>query len=210
MVQPEWHAMLEQSVRQGPDRDNWLAWYHLGVMRFRSGDSEGARAAYERSIELEPSAWAWRDLAVLAREAGNAGAAPELWLRASHLAPALAPLAIECGSALLAAGRTGDLLAFIASLPPRLQSHGRIRLLAARASLAMGDLDAVERYFEQEPDLATVREKETALSDLWFALQEMRLARQRQVPIDDALRREVRQHFPPPEKFDFRLNAEQS
>ncbi len=202
MVQPEWRDLLERA-----DESSWLRCYHLGVMRYRAGDRAGAQLAWEKSISNEPSTWAYRDLAVLANDTGNVDEAAALWEKAAGLAPSLTPLAIETGKALLAANRLDDLVAFIESLPADVRSHGRIRLLRARAALAVGDLNTVEEYFAGDVDIANIREKETSLSDLWFGWHERRLARERGITVDDNLRREVRRDFPPPQRFDFRLNT---
>jgi tetratricopeptide (TPR) repeat protein len=207
MVQPPWREMLEKSVQSAGGR-HWVAWYHLGVMRYRAGDPAGARDAWERSLGEHPTAWAQRDLAVLDLDEGKISEATDRWIAAARLAPDLAPLAIECARALLNAGRPADLIAFTDALEPALRPHGRIRLLRAMAALALNDLDSVARYFDGAVDIANIREKETSLSDLWFGWQERRVARERGVEVNDALRREVRKSFPPPPAFDFRLNAE--
>ena len=80
--------------------------------------------------------------------------------------------------------------------------------MRAVAALAQGDLQTVEKYFVGDVDIANIREKETALSDLWFGWHEQRVARERGVPIDANLKRLVRREFPPPTRFDFRLNTE--
>jgi hypothetical protein len=207
MVQPEWRHILERTVDD--DRSShWLAWYHLAVMRYRAADGPGARQAWEQSLRCEPSAWAYRDLAVLARDEGNEQAAIELLLSATRLAPAVVPLAIECAQALLRPNRPAELLAFTDALPREIRLHGRIRLLRARAELALGDLDAVGQYLQGEPDIANIRESETVLCDLWFGWQEQRLARQRGLAsVDEATRRFVRGEFPPPTRFDFSFKA---
>jgi hypothetical protein len=210
MVQPEWRELLERSLSEGRGVGHWLSWYHLGVMRYRAGDNAGARDAWQRSLRETPSPWAQRDLAVLARDEGDVQGAADLWIKASRLAPDVAPLAIEAARALLAADRPAELLAFTDRLPPSVRLHGRIRLLRAMASLATGDLDAVGLYFEGDVDIANIREKETSLSDLWFGWQMQRVARERGLPVDENLRQLVRREFPPPARFDFRLNADLS
>ena len=174
-------------------------------MRFRAVDVAGARAAWERSLSIEPTAWARRDLAVLAREAGDHASAAQQWVAAARMAPDVAPLAIECCQALLRAQRYDELLRFVASLPPAVRSRGRVRLLHAMASLELDDLATVERYFEGDLDIANIREKETLLSDLWFGWHAKRLAKERGVQVSDELRRLARKEFPPPMRFDFRL-----
>jgi hypothetical protein len=207
MVQPEWRDLLERAAQQGRCT-HWLAWYHLGVMRYRAGDPNGARQAWERSLKEEPSAWAYRDLAVLARDEGDDRAAADLWLTAARTAPTVAPLAIECAQALLRAERTDELIAFVESAPPDVRAHGRIRLLRAMAALEQEDFGLVENYFGGDLDIANIREKETILSDLWFGWHERRLARERRVPVNEHLRRLVRREFPPPIRFDFRLKSD--
>jgi hypothetical protein len=207
MVQPEWHALLEQSARQNRSA-HWLAWYHLGVMRYRHNDLDAAKQAWNQSLAAETNPWAYRDLAIVARDAGDKNGAAELWLKAAQLAPELVPLAIECARVLHDAGRFDDLVGFVNSLAPPLQSNGRIRLLRAMGALALGDLATVEKYFAGEVDIANIREKETSLSDLWFGWHEQRLSRERSGAIDENLKRLVRREFPPPTRFDFRLNVD--
>jgi len=205
MVQPEWREKLEQSIKKG-DAD-WLTWYHLGVMRYRATDQAGARAAWEASIKIEPSAWAYRDLAVLSHDQGNEQAAIEYWLKAARTAPHVVPLAIECARILLNTNKPKELIEFIDDLPPEVRTNGRIRLMRAFAALALDDLPTVEQYFQGDLDIANIREKETILSDLWFGYHEHRLSRQRNTPITPDLKREVKRNFPPPMRFDFRIKT---
>jgi len=204
MVQPEWRDLLERAVQTNPDA-HWLTWYHLGVMRYRAGDLSGARAAWQRSLAREPSAWAHRDLAFLSMEQGDEPAAVAQWLRAARLAPDNVPLAVEVAKLLLTTRRFAELTNFVDALPTGVRSAGRIRLLHAMSALEQGDLATVEKYFEGDVDIPNIREKETTLSDLWFRWQEQRVARERGVNVDDAIRKLVRREFPPPSKFDFRL-----
>jgi uncharacterized protein DUF5107 len=204
VVHPEWRQLLETSVARSGG--NWLSWYHLGVMRYRAGEVESARAAWDKSLACEQSCWARRDLAVLSREAGDHDAAADQWLAAARLAPDVVPLAIECCQALLRAKRFKALLDFVASLPAKVRAAGRVRLLHALASLETGDFATVETYFQSEPEIANVREKETILSDLWFGWHERRIAKERGCLIDHNFREMIRREFPPPTQFDFRLN----
>ncbi|MCY3023765.1 MAG: DUF5107 domain-containing protein, partial [Planctomycetota bacterium] len=227
MVQPEWRELLERSVGRssGPPGDqparstcaggdHWLAWLHLGTMRMEAFDHQGAREAWERSLQHRNNGWALRNLAVLegADDDNRSGpqdvppppsqAACELMRKAWEAGPRIAALAIEYARFLLRAGAYGQLREFARGLPEHLRMNERIRLLAARAALESGDLAGVESVFDH--DFATVREGEVALTDLWFAFHERRLAAAEHVPLDDALRRRVRREFPPPQRIDFR------
>jgi hypothetical protein len=103
--------------------------------------------------------------------------------------------------------RFPELTNFVDTLPPEVRSAGRIRLMQAMAALEQGDLAAVEQYFEGDVDIPNIREKETTLSDLWLRWQEQKVARARGVEVDDAVRQQARREFPPPVRFDFRLNT---
>jgi len=206
MVQAEWRQKLESAVREGRG-DHWLSRLHLGVMRCDAGEIDGAREAWERSLALEPSAWALRNLAVLAQQTGDAATAADRWLKAHHMMPAQLQLAIECGQALLAAARPREWLELLPSLSPEIREYGRIRYLEARALLAVGEIETVEEMLHGlvVPDM---REGEVSLSELWFNLHEQRLARQEGVPVDDSLKARVRGEFPPPAEIDFRMVTE--
>ena len=206
MVQPEWRDLLERSVTRNAG-DHWLAWLHLGVMRLYANDVAGARAAWDRSLRQERSAWALRNLALLEYRARQAGPAADLWMEAQRLAPELYPLAVECGSALLRAGRADSCLDMVARLSPALRTAGRIRHLEAQARLDRGEIAAAEQILLDGLVVVDLQEGESSLTDLWFGVQERRLSEQERVPVDEALRKRVRREFPPPAHLEFRGQA---
>jgi tetratricopeptide (TPR) repeat protein len=207
LVQSEWHTLLEEAVRQNRG-NHWLSWYHLGIMRYRAQDPQGARAAWEKSMQLQPTGWAKRNLAQLARDSKDDAAAAQLWLEASRLLPDVVQLAIECSNALLQVRRFKDLLSHQATLPQTVRENWRMQMLSARASLGEGDLEAVRRYFDSDINPASVREQEVALTDIWFEMHEAAAAAKQGKPLDDEARRRVRTEFPPPRRIDFRLRLE--
>ena len=89
------------------------------------------------------------------------------------------------------------------SLPPDIRDNEHMAMAGARAALELGDYAVVERVLAR--DMATVREGETTLTDLWFSWHERRLAAAEGVPVDDALRQRVRKAYPPPSRIDFRM-----
>jgi hypothetical protein len=151
--------------------------------------------------------WALRNLAVLARQDRRLDDAAELYAAACRMRPSLLPLAVECGRALIEAGRAHEWLELVGDLPGSIRDVGRIRLLEAQAALAVRDFEAVERTFAARPVVADMREGEVSLSQLWFDYHERRLSAAENVPIDDALRARVRQAFPVPKEFDFRMRV---
>jgi len=203
MIQPEWEQRLAASVDSGA-AGHWGAHLHLGVMRAERFDFSGARAAWQDSLACRPSCWALRNLAQLKKTDKHYSAAADLIMQAWVLVPGLAQLALakECLEILTLAKRQAEALKFIRSLPAPLRDHERIQLTYARLALETGELDAVEQVLRRE--FYSIREGEMALTDLWFAMWERRVAAAEGVSIDDALRARVRRDHPPPARIDFR------
>jgi tetratricopeptide (TPR) repeat protein len=166
-------------------------------------DVDGARGAWERSLELKPSGWALRNMSVLEARAGNKEAAFDLLQKAWYTGPRIAPLAIECAQLLIQMERYEELRQFALSLPDDVKQNERIALLSAKAALETGHLDEIEPLFTRE--FATIREGEVTLTDLWFSLHEHRIAESENAPIDENLRKRVKRDFPPPANIDFRM-----
>lgn len=204
MVQAEWRSLLETALNHGRG-DHWLSWWHVGLMRYRAGDVEGAKHAWEKSIALEPSAWAYRNLALLAADDQQEDRAIELWLAASRLAPHLLPLAVEIAQALLRFARHAQLIDFVQSLPPDLAADGRLRMMHARAALEQGDLEPSRRFFAEQVQLNNIREAELSVTDLWFVYQQHRLAKELGLTPSPELADRARREFPPPPAYDFRM-----
>lgn len=205
LTQPEWQTLLEQSLAQGKN-DNWLAWYHLGVMRLENCDPDGAREAWEKSLACHVSGWALRNLAVLAERRGDKSQQRELLRQAWETGPKIVPLALEYAHALVEEKDYQALRTFVKNAPDDVRNHERMQVMSAQAAMEQGDLDEVARLFDK--DFATNREGEVTLTDLWFAWHEKQIAARENVPIDKALKRRVRREFPPPARIDFRMVSE--
>ena len=87
------------------------------------------------------------------------------------------------------------------------RSNGRIRLLEAQASLLVGDLETVDRFFKDGVIVADLREGEGSLTDLWFDFQAKRVSIAEDIPLDEDLIRKVKENVPVPESIDFRLKS---
>lgn len=204
MIQKAWRAMLEESVRNGRGT-HWLSWLHLGVMRYQAGEFNAAAEAWHASLRHDKSGWAWRNLGVLAVQDKRPADAVEPYLNAVRLLPEQARLVIEALDVCYRANETAKMVEIMRLIPPAVKQHPRVRLLGGFASLAMGDWESVERLLKSDVELADLREGETALTDLWFALHEKRLAAEEGVEVDASLRDRVRSKYPPPPELDFRM-----
>ena len=74
-------------------------------MRFSANDFDGARQAWEQSLQCSSTVWAMRNLAVLALEEGRVNEAVSMYIEAVHMKPELRSLAIECGQVMLQSGQ---------------------------------------------------------------------------------------------------------
>ncbi len=206
VVGPEWRRLLEAAVRQ-PSGGHWPAWLHLGVMRYHAGDIPGARCAWEASLADRESAWALRNLAVLARQEKRDDEAAERYLQAVRMQPECMSLIVECAQLLIDSGKPAIWTALLPDLPEQIRTNGRIRILEGRAALETGDLETVTRIIDECPEISDMREGEQSLTDLWFGLHERRLSLSERLPLDDALRARVRREYPPPAKMDYRMQS---
>jgi len=206
LVGDQWLDLLERAM-QNDAAQNWLTYFHLGVMKSYTGDLSGSREAWERSLSLEWTPWAARNLAVLVREDGCLDEAAELLIAACDAVPGNVSLAVECGHCLIEADLSHKWLERVLGLPHSIRSIGRIQLLEARAALAEGELQIVEQFFSNQVIVADLREGENSFTDLWFGYHERRLSIDENIPVDETLRARVRADFPLPEEIDFRMRS---
>jgi len=204
MTQEEWLKLLEVSTRE-KDR-NWFNLLHLGVMRMESLDESGAAAAWEESIRIKPSVWAYRNLAVLKLREKIDPEGAECYERAWQLANegSMIPtaLAIEYLQMLVTTRQFQRGLEIFHSLPPQVQEADRVQILLGQIAMELGELDVVERILERE--FAVVQEGETVLTDLWFELQARKVAALTSQPLDRLLRQKIKTEYKPPSRIDFR------
>ncbi len=206
LTQREWLPLLQKAART--TSGHWHSWYQLGVMHCACGDFAAAREDFEASLRCTPNAWAKRCLAVLERMEGRLDSCANLMLDACRMLPIL-PLAIECGQALLLAGRHAAFVDFCDGLPLAMQQHGRLRALRIQAAIELEEFDLAQEMLAGDgPEICDMREGEILLSDLWIRLWMRRLAKQEGIPEDAALRARVLAEYPVPARLDFRMNAQ--
>jgi hypothetical protein len=207
MVQGEWKALLETAVESNP---NWLACLHLGLMRHYTGDTVGAQQMWSKSLLLKRNPCALRNLGMLALAADRMDTAVEHYLEALHLAPDLPALAMECGQACIAANRPQKWIELLPSLSDSIRARGRMRLLEARARLALGQIDQAGEIIATLPVIEDIREGELSLSQLWLDYSVQRSSRRENCPITPELISRARRQFPLPASLDFRMTEDNS
>lgn len=110
LIAPEVRPLVEQAVeRCRKNSSDAEAFAALGRLYHGNGAPALARAAYERSLALQPKeAKTLYFLGIARAEVGETGPALEALGRARDLEPGYAPLRHHLGSALLDAGRAGE------------------------------------------------------------------------------------------------------
>jgi tetratricopeptide (TPR) repeat protein len=207
MVQSEWKALLEKAVETSP---NWLACLHLGLIMHYAGDAAGAQQVWSQSLALKRNPWALRNLGMLAFAADQMDIAVEHYIEAVHPAPDLPALAVECGRACIEANHPRQWIELLPSLSDSIRRRGRMRLLEARARLALGQIDQAGEIIATLPVIEDIREGELSLSQLWLDYNVRRLSRQENCPITPELISQARRQFPLPASLDFRMTADDS
>ena len=204
LVQDEWREMLEASIRKGLS-DNWHAWLQLGVMHYAAGDAAAARADMEKSIELTPSAWAYRNLSVLYNKDNNPDKALSLMEKSVALKPIL-PIAIEYARLLLEAGQYGRLADFIEGCAAGVRENWRLQIMKAQAAIHLKDYDAALAVLNADLTANDMREGEVLLSDMWVQVHRQILIRDGAADSDE-LDKQVLRDYPLPKHLDFRMRT---
>lgn len=167
---PGWRTLLEQ-------RTGAYAAYQRGVARWAGGDRLGAVDAWEESLRSQPSAVAWRNIAV-----AYAGDDPQRALSAYREARLLAPrwrsLIIEQLQLLIAIGHHRAALAEVDLLPSDVRREPRIALCEAQSAVAVGDAERAGSILEPGLELPQLREGAELLGRLWVDYQALIVGRE--------------------------------
>ena len=201
-----WIELVERSL-EGKSAQNWYAWYQVGNLRYESGDLLNAKKAWNKSLGLEWTPWAARNLAVLAWEDGNSNEAGDILLEACRAVPDCKPLIIECGLCLNEAGRYREWVNLVSELPAVLKANGRIRLLQAQAELALGDLDTAASFFMEGALVPDLREGENSISDLWVDYKIQQMCQEKNIPETHPEVVKFRENPTIPEGIDYRMRG---
>ena len=126
---------------------NRLAWFgtdsferriELGRRYARAGDFEASGAELQASLELKPTAEAWRWIAYLKKERGNPAGALAAYGRALDVEPQNVPVMLEAASFLLSQGRPRDAVKVLETAARLQPNRTRVEEMLAIARQAAG------------------------------------------------------------------------
>lgn len=229
MVSEKWMHLLEASLQNGGK--SWYSLLHYGVMLGEMMDRQHvsydasrwgqyphyralARRAFESSIALMPSVWAYRCLACLAAEEGDDVQTEQYYDKVFSLPAATVDFAFaaEYMRFLNAKGKYEKAWALYTSLPESMQNVECLLILAAQTAVKLRRLDTVEKAFAYG-EYADIREGESSLTNIWFEYCALKMAREHgiadpQGEVLDQLIDEAWDTCPPPLAIDFRMSYE--
>ncbi len=224
MVSPKWLSRL----REAPE--TWNNLLHLGIAEYEYHNTEvvvnasynkeediaaakAAERAWLASVACAPNCWALRNLALLARGAGDGARARAYYDEAISLPGAFADVALasEYLQYLNGCGLYDKAWALYESLPHNCKADDRICITAAKAALKLRKTDYLEAFFKAEHH--AISEGETVLTDLWFGYCALRLAAERGIadPTEQQLEELADLAWdlcPPDESIDFRMSLD--
>jgi hypothetical protein len=193
--------VLERSkTEHGP---TWLHELLLGVAKLDKGDSEAARQHFEASRRLRDNYLACRHLALLAQQAGDLDAATDLYLEAWEQSGQSVYLAVEICRFFQNGRMLPELETFLSQLPEGIVRHERIQLAVGQLALEMDQFDKLREILTG--DFCTIREGETLLTDLWFALHIKEAEARKGAVLTEKEQADAMAQHPPPYEIDFRM-----
>lgn len=161
MVQDEWFELLKNTVKNG-DAYNWFAWYQLGVCYMAREDYERAEAAFEKSLSLKESTWAYHGLGDVYRAQGNFKKAIRLLTKALSLNKGDITLAKESLQVALNAKEYEIAKNIYFNIAEESKKDGLIQSYYAIALSHTGHLEEAKAIFEEWGDKAVVDRREGA------------------------------------------------
>lgn len=189
---------------------SWFSLLHLGVVRYAKGDVAGAKKAWEESLQMQPSAWAYRNISMLYKsELGDMAKARELILKAFELKKDNPTLCKEVAMQLTADGGDTLWLQIYETLADELKALGRMRLYKAIALINLDRLEEAAQIINENFVLNDIKEGELSVSYYWFRLYRGLYAKENGLAYDEqdkALAQAADAKYPLPKKLDFRMH----
>lgn len=181
--------LLLNAVRQG--KAGAYTYLQLGTVYFTAGNYVDAKNAWEKSAEIEPNAWALRNIAFLKRFNGDNDDACRYILKAVSLNNSYRALVIDCADILVKNEKYREWMDIYKKLSPDLQQTGRVKLYAAKAFIELDMLDEAKKLINKDLIVEDLQEGELTIEKLWDELY----TRLGITPIP-----------PLPKELDFRMN----
>lgn len=178
MIRPEWIRMME-ACAAGAGKDDWYTHMQLGITYISINRLQDAWNELEKSMQLEPSAWAVYGMAQVKRQIGDNAEAARLLAKAALMRPDDASFAKEALELLCNAGMDSEVLKLSEKLSKELLDIGRVRIYITLAYIHLGHIEEAEAVLNENGGivLPDIREGETIITEMWFLIEELKAKR---------------------------------
>ncbi len=228
MVSEPWLKIMEEALAKG--EASWNMLFHYGVMLYEKMDEENyvpeascwpeyekyaelAKEAFLKSIEIQPSVWAYRCLFCIERDRENKELAETYYDKVFEMKAATVDyeLAAEYIKFLNDCGKYEKACALYESLPANIQNEERMLIRMAQTAIKIDRLDLAEKAFTR--DYANIKEGESTLTTIWFEYCARKMAKERGIenPTAEQLEKLIDEAWdicPPPKNIDFRMSTD--
>ena len=223
----EWVKLLETGELDAPDKnipiksyvkggiwieklkaatDSWYKFNQLGVTIWTTyNDLDTAYDMFLKSVELEPNAWSYRNLAQIEKnEYRNYEKAVEFMEKAIAEKNDYQPLWVNYAEVLVAVKNFKKWTeVYENDIPENLKTNGRLKMLYA---LALVEVDRYEESLAILMDnfiMPDIKEGEFSISHIWLSIHRKKLAAEGITEITDD---EIYAKYPLPYELDFRMH----
>ena len=175
---PYWRKLLETAAN-GPDRDNWLTWYHLGLVLLDEdrGDNmerppASAIGALKRAADLCTNGSVLYVLADALARCGETAETAACAVKSCRLFGGDLSVAKDCLRLLTSIQAHDQALALYDDLPETVKTDGRVEFWRATALVHLGRCDEALEII-QRPGfvIADQREAEQSINALWAEIK---------------------------------------
>ncbi|MBE7043561.1 MAG: DUF5107 domain-containing protein [Ruminococcaceae bacterium] len=188
----------------------WYSLLHIGVIKYADGDVDGAKKAWEESIELKPTPWALRNLSMIYKnELGDGNKARDYIMQAFALKQDNPTLCNEVAAQLTSDGSDAMWLTLFDTLSDSIKALGRIQLYRAIALIHLDQLKEATKIINPDFVMSDIKEGEISISNLWFTLYRRIYAEEKGIaynPDDEQLKTNADKKYPLPKKLDYRMH----
>jgi len=200
-----WLKKLEQLSKQ-----SWYSLLHIGVIKYANEDIDGAKKAWEESLEMEASPWVLRNLSMIYKnEIQDIKTARKLILSAYEMKKDCPSIVKELAGQLTTDGGDEIWLEIYETLPNALKELGRLRLYKAVALINLKKFKEASLIINESFVMSDIKEGELSVSQLWFVLYRNIFAEENGLVYDPENKdfcKKADEKYPLPKKLDFRMH----
>ncbi|MBR5507410.1 MAG: DUF5107 domain-containing protein [Clostridia bacterium] len=160
--------LLEKSLEK-EEGNHWYTHYHIGIIRYKLADFEGALKAWQKSAELKETAWNLRNIAMIYKnEIKDVSLATQYMGKAINVGGIeVRGLVNDAGGLYTTCGAPEKWLELYNTLSDEFKNLGRFKLYCAVAYLAMNQKQKAKEFINEDFELHDIKEGELSVSALW-------------------------------------------